>query len=92
MADRSQMAGSQGSHGSNLMVSVWALASDFADFLTNGASKAGRIAKAGIHAIQVGRMQSVLSQMSDDQLAVVGISRDEIPAHAALLIDMDPEH
>lgn len=36
--------------------------------------------------VQVGRMRSVLNQMSDSQLETVGITRSEIDAYAAKLV------
>ncbi len=42
---------------------------------------------AGIRALQMARMLSTLSSMSDHQLAQVGISRSDIPKYAATLMD-----
>ena len=42
-----------------------------------------------IRAVQHARMMSVLSQMSPQQLADIGITRAEIPRHAAELVGID---
>lgn len=39
-----------------------------------------------IRAMQRARMAAVLSEMSDEQLARIGISRSQIPAHARTLL------
>ena len=38
-----------------------------------------------VHTLQVARMMSVLSEMSDTQLAQIGITRSDIPRYAASL-------
>ena len=43
-------------------------------------------AKRIIAGLQLSRMRSVLNQMSDAQLAQIGIARDEIDARAAELV------
>ena len=46
----------------------------------------GTKAKAAFKALQMARMLSTLSNMSDHQLAQIGISRSEIPAYAEKLM------
>ncbi|WP_299784641.1 DUF1127 domain-containing protein [uncultured Marivita sp.] len=46
----------------------------------------GNKAKAALKALQMARMLSTLSHMSDYQLAQIGISRSEIPAYAEKLM------
>ncbi len=46
----------------------------------------GTKAKAALKALQMARMLSTLSNMSDYQLAQIGISRSEIPAYAEKLM------
>ena len=43
-------------------------------------------AKSVLRALQTARMMSVLANMSDQQLASIGISRSEIPQYAEKLI------
>jgi uncharacterized protein YjiS (DUF1127 family) len=43
-------------------------------------------AKSGLRAVQMARMLSTLSKMSDAQLAMVGIQRSDIPRYAATLM------
>lgn len=42
--------------------------------------------KRGLHAMQEARMRAALQQMSDTQLAAIGIARADIDAHAAALM------
>ena len=43
-------------------------------------------AKSGLRAVQMARMLSTLSKMSDAQLAMIGIQRSDIPRYAATLM------
>ncbi len=43
-------------------------------------------AKAALRGLQMGRMLSTLSNMSDYQLAQIGISRSDIPEYAEKLL------
>ncbi|MEP5730491.1 MAG: DUF1127 domain-containing protein [Sulfitobacter sp.] len=43
-------------------------------------------AKAAVNALQMARMLSTLSNMDDNQLRQIGISRSEIPQYAATLM------
>lgn len=47
----------------------------------------GATANAGLKTFQMARMLSILSSMSDYQLAQIGISRSDIPKYAAKLMD-----
>ncbi len=49
-------------------------------------AKIGAKAKAALKAFQMARMQSTLSNMSDYQLAQIGISRSDIPEYAEKLM------
>lgn len=49
----------------------------------------GTKAKAALKALQMARMLSTLSNMSDYQLAQIGISRSEIPQYAEKLMTKD---
>lgn len=51
-------------------------------------------AKVGgaLRALQLARMQSILSQMSDYQLAQVGVKRSQIADFAATLMARDSDH
>lgn len=42
--------------------------------------------KSAVRAMQMGRMMSALSQMSDAQLDQIGITRSDIPAYAEKLL------
>ena len=48
-------------------------------------------AKAGsiLRSVQMGRMISTLSSMSDSQLSHIGISRSDIPKYAETLMEKD---
>lgn len=46
----------------------------------------GTKAKAALKAVQMARMHSTISHMSDFQLAQIGISRSDIPKYAAKLM------
>ena len=46
-------------------------------------------AHAGLKALQMARMLSTLSSMSDHRLAQIGISRSDIPKYAATLMEND---
>ena len=52
-------------------------------------AKARRTAQSVIMAMQTARMLSVLSNMSDEQLAEIGISRSDVPDYAGRLIAED---
>lgn len=49
-------------------------------------AKVSAFASSALQALQVARMASVLSEMTDQQLADIGISRSGIPAYAETLI------
>jgi uncharacterized protein YjiS (DUF1127 family) len=49
-------------------------------------AKVSAVASHALQAVQVARMTSVLSDMTDKQLAEIGISRSGIPAYAERLI------
>lgn len=51
--------------------------------------KFGKSAHRGFKMLQYGRMLSVLSASSDQQLEAMGITRADIPQHAALLIEYE---
>lgn len=46
-------------------------------------------AKSSLHAVQMARMLSTLSGMSDRQLAQIGIARSDIPRYAKTLMAED---
>ncbi len=46
----------------------------------------GATANAALKTLQMARILSTLSNMSDDQLAQIGISRSDIPEYAAKLM------
>jgi len=58
----------------------------FISFLTRFGSKALAKAHAALRALQMARMLSTLSNMSDYQLAQIGISRSDIPKYASTLM------
>ncbi len=45
---------------------------------------------SGMHTVQLSRMMKVLYQMTDGQLATIGIDRTEIPAYAKSLMTEQP--
>ncbi len=49
----------------------------------------GRAVLRGVKMMQYGRMLSVLNASSDRQLEAMGITRADIPRHAAHLIDYE---
>lgn len=53
-----------------------------------GATMLAKI-KAGLGALQMARMMTVLSEMNDVQLAQIGISRADIPRYAKSLMAQD---
>ncbi len=59
---------------------------NFLAALANWGRKAATKFGAGVQSIQVARMMSTLSNMSDVQLAQIGISRSEIPQYAETLM------
>lgn len=52
-------------------------------------ARIGAKAHAGLKALQMARMLSTLSSMSDHQLAQIGISRSDIPKYAETLMADD---
>ena len=50
-------------------------------------ARLGVKARSGLRALQMARMLSTLSSMSDHQLAQIGISRSDIPKYAATLME-----
>ena len=44
---------------------------------------------SGFHAVQLARVKSILSRMSDRQLAEIGIKRSEISQYATKLMSSD---
>mgnify|MGYP003625305982 CR=1 FL=1 len=46
----------------------------------------------GFHAVQLARVKSILSRMSDRQLAEIGIKRSEISQYATKLMALDSDH
>ncbi len=72
MADSTQMAGSDRGHtvAASIVFMAWIRAK----------------ASAALKTLRMARMLSVLSKLSDDQLAQIGISRSNIPEYAAKLM------
>lgn len=58
----------------------------FSDKVKAFLARFGRGAKSTLTTLQTARMMSVLSDMSDQQLAQIGISRSDIPEYAERLI------
>ena len=69
--------------GSPSVISVFG---GFSAHLAKFGSRIASAAASTLRTMQTGRMMSVLSAMSDEQLAQIGISRSEIPKHAEKLI------
>lgn len=62
------------------------LARQAASYVSNGAFKI-RTGFSNFHtSLQVGRMEAVLGNLSDEQLAQIGVKRSEIKRHAEYLI------
>lgn len=49
----------------------------------------GRMMGHAVKAMQYSRMVAVLMDRSDAQLAAIGITREDIPRHAAYLVDYE---
>ncbi|MCZ4352208.1 DUF1127 domain-containing protein [Roseovarius aestuarii] len=64
--------------------------SQLASTLTGFAVSAKTTAGATLRAVQTGRMISMLSTLSDRQLAEIGITRSEIPQYSADMIKGAP--
>ncbi|MEM5543416.1 hypothetical protein WNY61_11775 [Sulfitobacter sp. AS92] len=54
--------------------------------LGSAAGKVGNLLARGVTQMQISRMQSVLNNMTDDQLERAGIKRNQIPQHAEALV------
>lgn len=54
--------------------------------LKRGGIKFLKGAASAVHSLQVARMMTVLSDMSDQELAQIGITRSDIPDHAIKLL------
>lgn len=57
--------------------------------LTGFTLKALAKAGAAFKTLQTARMMSVLSQMTDEQLSQIGITRAEIPSYVQMLMDAE---
>lgn len=68
------------------------MAKSLKGFLTSVAGfgvKAMTKANGALRSLQMGRMMAILSNMSDQQLAQIGVTRPDIPQYAKELITKD---
>ena len=82
MTVNSHTAGPDGRHAVTASISLSKIAHSFLSILAWFGAKA----KSTLKALQMGRMLSMLSNMSDHQLAQIGIQRSEIPKYAETLM------
>lgn len=82
MTVNSHTAGPDGRHAVTASISLSKIAHSFLSILAWFGTKA----KSTLKALQMGRMLSTLSNMSDHQLAQIGIQRSEIPKYAETLM------
>jgi uncharacterized protein YjiS (DUF1127 family) len=82
MTVNSHTVGPEGCHGVGATLSSSKFAHGFLSILARFGAKA----KSTLRTLQMARMQSVLSNMSDHQLAQIGIQRSDIPKYAELLM------
>lgn len=65
---------------------------EFAAAVGRQVRRAGAAVARGVHAMQTARLASVLSNMSDEQLAMIGIERSGVGAHVARIMADEPEY
>ncbi|MGJ8570837.1 MAG: DUF1127 domain-containing protein [Hoeflea sp.] len=75
-------AGPDGRHAITASISLSKIAHGFLSILARFGAKA----KSALKALQMARMLSTLSNMSDHQLAQIGIQRSDIPKYAETLM------
>jgi uncharacterized protein YjiS (DUF1127 family) len=82
MAINSDMAGSDTRHAATVKISLSKMAHGFASVL----ARIGAKAHSALKSLQMARMLSTLANMSDHQLAQIGIQRSDIPKYAETLM------
>ena len=82
MTVNSHTAGSEGRYTVTATISLSKIAHSFLSIL----ARIGAKAKSVLNALQMARMLSTLSNMSDHQLAQIGIQRSDIPKYAETLM------
>jgi uncharacterized protein YjiS (DUF1127 family) len=82
MTVNSHTAGPDGRHAVAASISISMIAHGFLSIL----ARIGAKAKSALNALQMARMLSTLSNMSDHQLAQIGIQRSDIPKYAETLM------
>jgi uncharacterized protein YjiS (DUF1127 family) len=85
MTVNSHTAGSDTCQAASASISFTKMAHGFLSILARFGAKA----KSGLKAMQMARMLSTLSSMSDYQLAQIGIQRSDIPKYAQTLMADD---
>ena len=86
MTVNSHMAGPDGRQAVTASISLSKTAHGFLSVMARIGSKAMANATSALRALQMGRMLSTLSNMSDHQLAQIGIQRSDIPKYAETLM------
>ncbi len=82
MTVNSQTAGPDGRHAVTASISLSKIAHSLLSILARFRAEA----KFALRALQMARMLSTLSNMSDHQLAQIGIQRSDIPKYAETLM------
>lgn len=82
MAFNSDTAGSDTRHATTATISLSKMAHSFVSIL----ARIGAKAHSAVKSLQMARMLSSLANMSDHQLAQIGIRRSDIPKYAETLM------
>jgi uncharacterized protein YjiS (DUF1127 family) len=82
MAFNSDTVGSDTRHAATATISLSKMAHSFVSIL----ARIGAKAHSALKSLQMARMLSTLANMSDHQLAQIGIQRSDIPKYAETLM------